>query len=170
MRWNVSSIWGEGGGVCGGLPVRTRCYANTGTSTEVPHRYRATKQRMGYRVINVDWEREGSTANVHIPLAGLGPNVKAVLWLQTLATVKPPQRGFKSQTCAWHLSMAALCFCVPSWQLPPPPPPPPPPKTEEAKSEVMGWRWVQAWICPSFCFCAKSFSGPQSFVVWKKKS
>ena len=35
------------GGVCGGHPVRTRCYANTGTPTEVRHRYRATKQHVG---------------------------------------------------------------------------------------------------------------------------
>lgn len=30
----------------------------------------------------------------------VGPNIKAVLWLQTPAAVKPPQRGFKSQICA----------------------------------------------------------------------
>lgn len=45
------------------------------------------------RVVNVD---EGGEGGAHCkrthPTAAVGPHVKAVLWLQTLA--RPPQRGF----------------------------------------------------------------------------
>lgn len=54
-----------GGGVCRGHPVRTRCYANTGTPTEVRHRYTATKQHQG--TARNHWGGGGSTANVHTP-------------------------------------------------------------------------------------------------------
>lgn len=64
------------------------------TDTEQPSNTRE------HPVTSVDWEREGPTVNVQIPLAALGPHIKAVLWLQTPATLKPPQRGLKSHICA----------------------------------------------------------------------
>lgn len=73
----------EGEDVCRDHPVRTRYYPNTGTSTEVLHRYVQSNQAntSEYWVINL--VREGSTTNVHIPplVCVVGPIVKATLFL-----------------------------------------------------------------------------------------
>lgn len=84
-----------------------------------------------------------------------------------MAAMTPPQQVFESQVCAWHLNMAALCFCELSRQLLF--------SLETGQRKRLKKKNIKVWAgmrCTDllsgffffFCVCAESFSGPQRFA------